>query len=110
QSRRARRTARRRQVSLTSPAAVVVTMPVVDINNNTTTTSSSSNLTVPIAAPVGSPLVLDRVAILKAFAAVTQEESTTGSNLGISNSGSSSSSNTAGRTSRYEKPTSYREA
>lgn len=102
QSRRARRTARRRQGSLSS-SAVVVSLPIVDVNNN-----SSSSLAVPIAAPTmaagSASVVLDRVAILKAFAAVNQASESN------SSSNSSSSNNPANRTSRYEKPTSYREA
>lgn len=101
QSRRARRTARRRQGSLSS-AAVVVSLPIVDVNNN-------SSLAVPIAAPTmaasaagSGSVVLDRVAILKAFAAVSQANE--------SNSSSTVINSPANRTSRYEKPTSYREA
>lgn len=98
QSRRARRTTRRRQGSLSSPA-VVVSLPIVDVNNN-------SSLAVPMAAPAteagSTSVVLDRVAILKAFAAVSQSSE--------SNSNLSTVSSPANRPSRYEKPTSYREA
>ncbi|KAH9397917.1 hypothetical protein TYRP_019287 [Tyrophagus putrescentiae] len=105
QSRRARRTARRSLSSQTAPV-VVVSMPVVDLNNN-----SSSNLIA--AAPVGSgaPVVqLDRVAILKAFASVSQAEQHSNSGASITSSSSVAPSSAANRTSRYEKPTSYREA
>ncbi|KAH9398000.1 hypothetical protein TYRP_019374 [Tyrophagus putrescentiae] len=106
QSRRARRTARRSLSSQTAPV-VVVSMPVVDLNNN----NSSSNLIA--AAPVGNgaPVVqLDRVAILKAFASVSQAEQHSNSGASITSSSSVAPSSAANRTSRYEKPTSYREA
>lgn len=95
QTRRVRPIHRRRLSA--SPVAPVPTVPVVDLNNN-------SSIAMPIVTSAAdNSIALDRVAILKAFAA-----SQASGNLSMPSD--TIPSITGGQSSRFEKPTSYREA
>ncbi|KAI2795965.1 hypothetical protein RDWZM_004622 [Blomia tropicalis] len=101
----------RRQQRLTTTNAI----PIVDMNNNNNNNNSNNvveqnvNLS-QLVTPINGVLSLDRVAILKAFAAHNQ--STTNDDIVpmMNQTTTTTTTSKSNRSSRYEKPTTYKEA